>query len=125
MRHDPGAGFTPSAIALLPAPCLLSLLPYHSNRIGPRSPWSTCSRLPNSGRTDQLLDGLEQRIETKRLEEVTVATPDHPLRFRLLQELLRSRNQNHWNIARCRLPSQLSQQVPPGHLAVDQIDNQQ
>src|SRR5215217_623853 len=105
--------------------CACSRSRRHSIRIGTQPPWVTRRLLPDSGRTDQLLDGLEQRIETKRLEEVTVATPDHPLRFRLLQELLRSRNQNHWNIARSRLPSQLSQQVPPGHLAVDQIDNQQ
>src|SRR5215207_2633376 len=34
------------------------------------------SRGANSGRADQLLDGLEQRIEAERLEEVAIATPD-------------------------------------------------
>ena len=54
--------------------------------------------MPDSRRPDQLLDGLQQRIETERLEDVTIATPDYPLRFSLLQELFRSGNQDHRNI---------------------------
>ena len=42
MRHDSGAEVCPSAIRLLPAMCLLSLVRCHSIRIGPRPPWPTC-----------------------------------------------------------------------------------
>src|SRR5688572_23395897 len=100
MHHDSGAGGCPSAIRLLPALCLPSFARRHSIRIGPRPPRPTCGRLPNSSRTDQLLDGLEQRIETERLEEVAVSTRDHPLLFSLLQELLGGRDQDHGNVAR-------------------------
>src|SRR3712207_1753144 len=97
MRHDSGAGSGPSAIRLLPALCVSASSRHHSNRIRTWSPLQTCGRLPRSGWADELLNGLQQRIETERLEEVAVATPDHLLGFGLLQELLRGRDQDDGN----------------------------
>src|SRR5215207_385556 len=68
-------------------------------------PSAVISRWPNSGRANQLLDGLKQLIQTERLEEVAITTPDYPLGFGLLQELLRGRGQDHRNFPRCGLMS--------------------
>ena len=67
----------------------------------------------DSGRTDQLLDGLQQRFETERLEEVAIATPDHPLRLGLLQEPLRGRDQDDRDIPGRGLVSQSANRSQP------------